>query len=149
MDVGYGENVGPSAYLPDGSVTGRTNGTDTLFGAADIESLYCIADFNPVEIAKYDFPFSPKELFAEKVKDGYDTGLGYTIGITDADRNQWVQLLVMMREGNAPDDTTVSISDITGQLHQVTLAEFRTLMVAAGLYYQTLWTNYKTAIAAS
>lgn len=145
--VGNGEKIGPASFLPQDSETGRTNGTDVLYGKANIESLECIADFNPVEIAKYDFPWTPDELFAEKVKDGFDTGNGYTLAIGDNDRNQFVQLLVMLRECNASDSTDVTFADINGHLHTLTLSEFRQTILALGQYYQTLWTTYRSSIS--
>ena len=145
--VGYGEKIGPASFLPQDSETGRTDANDILYGKADIDSLECIADFNPVEIAKYDYPFSPEELFVEKVKDGFDTGNGYRLAMGDNDRNQWTSLLVLYRESNAPDTTELQIADIDGNLHTVTLAQFRQIAIGLGQAYASLWTAYRSAVS--
>lgn len=144
-DIGNGEKIGPAAYLPIDAETGRVDVNDNLYGRADIESLDCIADFRPVEIEKYAYPFTADELFAEKVNDGYSTGLGYKLGITDQDRAQWTAALVLYREANLPDTHVVTISDTDGHLHELPLSQFRALMVMAGSYYQTIWSEYKAS----
>lgn len=138
------ENPG---ILPEGFTPSHISGSWAYASIDERNPVF--NNINYVDVDQYEYECEPQRIFLEAVAAGYDTGLGYTIGITDADRSQFTQLLVIFQTASAPDDTDVSIADITGQLHQVTLADFRTLMVAAGLYYQTLWTNYKTAIAAS
>jgi len=55
--VGPGEAMGPSRYLPPDSLTGYvvSDPPYIYYGAADIESLDILKDFNAVEIPKAEF----------------------------------------------------------------------------------------------
>lgn len=96
-----------------------------------------------------------------EVKSAFDVAVaggitvqGITLRAADADRNAFAQLLVMLREAEALQAApeSVSIADITGATHAMTVAGVRALLVAYGAAYQRLWlsmTAAKNAVAAA
>ena len=87
----------------------------------------------------YEYAYEPDRILTEAIEAGYDTGLGYTLALTEKDRSQFVSMLVLLREANAPDDMMTEIADNTGTLHQLSVQALRQLLVNYGAYYQTLW----------
>ena len=144
-DIGNGESIGPASYLPEGSETGRIGPNDILYGMADIGSVSVLSDFNAVEVNRDDFPWTKDEAYANAIADGYDTGLGYRIGLGDKDRTQFVSTLVLLREANAPAVMITAIADNTGTLHQLSVQALRQLLVGYGTHYQALWSASKAS----
>jgi hypothetical protein len=72
-----GSMIGPSQNLPTGSLTGISDGSK-YYGAAEIESLDVIGQFNPVEISKELFdrhaipvpPISARQFYMQAEKEG-------------------------------------------------------------------------------
>jgi len=66
---------------------------------------------------------------------------GITLAANDSDRARFVELLTLLREANAPEDMPVTIADIAGTTHRVTVADLRRIMVQYGLAVQANWTT--------
>lgn len=68
---------------------------------------------------------------------------GFILGLSDADRNAFAQMLALTKEALdlslITNDTPQTIVDKGGQKHQITILRFRQIMVAYGFYYKTLW----------
>lgn len=68
---------------------------------------------------------------------------GFTLGLTESDRNAFTQMLTLTKEalelGLITNDTPQTIADKSGQKHQITTLRFRQIMVAYGFYYKSLW----------
>jgi len=64
----------------------------------------------------------------------YETTGGVKMGVEDRDQNAFANLLTLLNESGAPDTDMIAIKDIYGASHGMTLADFRTTVVAYGLY---------------
>jgi hypothetical protein len=82
----------------------------------------------------------------------YVTPEGYCLAMDDADRANWSQLLVMLRESEALGaiigSSPVQFLDITGTLQTATLTRFREMIVGLGQAYQTAFFTRAAALAA-
>lgn len=132
----YLDNPG---IIPEDFTTQYVSGS-VGYGTYDNENPNLSA-MNYWEVAEFEYTIEPDRIYHTAIEAGYDTGDGYTLGISDSDRFNWTQLLVLLRESGAADTTNVTIADISGSMHNITLADFRQKMVAAGIYYQQLWAN--------
>lgn len=97
-------------------------------------------------------PKTEEDIMREKQQE-YDTlisaGFEYnriTLSLTDHDRNQFTQLLALLKEGielgQLSDTTIIKISDINGQVHDISVIDFRKAMFAYGMHIKTLWDSY-------
>jgi hypothetical protein len=144
LDPSLGYYVSPAKYINGESLLGLYV-SGSYYGKAETDSLDGLENFNVQEISKYDYPFSPEEKFVEKIKDGYDTGFGYFLALGESDRNAFTQLLVLLREANAPDAMEVDVADTNGVLHKVSVAQLRPMLINYGLYYQGIWADYRVS----
>ena len=68
---------------------------------------------------------------------------GFTLGLTESDRNAFTQMLTLTKEaldlGLITNDTPQTIADKNSVKHSITTLRFRQIMVAYGLYYKMLW----------
>lgn len=99
---------------------------------------------NPPPAAASD----PRRLaFQVAIQNGFDSGLGFTLALGDADRSAFTQMLVLVttakEEGLITDDTPQTIADIDGKPHTLSTGEFTRLMLAYGAYYKGLWDQLK------
>lgn len=79
---------------------------------------------------------------------------GIRLAASPADRSQFAQMLVLLREAEdlLPDEPTKqafrqapqTITDAHGNPHTMTIASLRALLVAYGQAYQTLWSAAHT-----
>lgn len=87
--------------------------------------------------------------FDENLAKGYhDTVLGITIAIEDADRRQFNDLDTHLTRKGTPDDATITIKLLDGTLHTLTCADFHQLIIRAGDYYLSLWSDLQQQKAA-
>lgn len=77
--------------------------------------------------------------FRAAIEAGYDTGNGYRLALHEHDRNNFIGLLTLVNGLGAPDEATTTIGDIDGNLHSVTVAELKAMLMAYGLHYQAIW----------
>ena len=79
--------------------------------------------------------------------NGFDTGMGFRLGLRDADRNAFTQMLVLVNtakeKGIITDATPQVIADMDGKAHTVTTGQFTSLMLAYGAHYKALWDALK------
>ena len=77
---------------------------------------------------------------------------GFCLAMGDADRANWSQLLVLLREaeglGAVDGSSLVDFLDITGTAQQATLTRFRQIIVGLGQAYQTAFFTRSAALAA-
>lgn len=143
--------IGPAAFLPQDAITGIPISGNLFAGKASIDDLAIISDFNPSEITDMEFmdaylgggTGSAKYALQVSMSLGYDTGLGYRLGMLDSDRNSFTQLLVLLREAQAPDYMNVSVADTSGSLHSMPVSTFREVMVSYGMFYNMIWAASK------
>lgn len=87
-------------------------------------------------------------VFNVAIQNGFDTGLGFTLALHDADRSAFTQMLVLVNtakeKGLITDATPQTIADIDGQPRTLTTGEFTRLMLAYGSYYKGLWDKLRT-----
>jgi hypothetical protein len=77
---------------------------------------------------------------------------GWCLAMDDADRANWSQLLVLVREaeglGGITGESPVQFLDITGTPRQLPLTRFREVIVGLGQAYQTAFFTRAAALAA-
>ena len=80
--------------------------------------------------------------FEVDLAKGYkDEELGITIAITDGDRQQFNDLEQHLIRKSVADEQPVGIKLLDGSLHQLTRGQFHQLLIRAGDYYLSLWSN--------
>jgi hypothetical protein len=74
---------------------------------------------------------------------GYDTGLGFSIGIADTDQHTFasykVWLDTLVQGGQRTLDSLVVVSDIHGDPYSITVAQFNAVMLAYGASCESLF----------
>jgi hypothetical protein len=74
-------------------------------------------------------------------------GLGITLATQESDRNAFTGLLTLVNEavsaGLQTEASSVTIADITGTPHTVTVAQLRGIMLGYGQHLSTLWAASK------
>ena len=92
-------------------------------------------------------PDPKRASFDAAVANGFDTGMGFRLGLRDADRNAFTQMLVLVNtakeKGIITDATPQTIADMDGKAHTVTTGQFTSLMLAYGAHYKALWNALK------
>jgi len=136
------ENPG---ILPEGFTPSHVSGSWAYATIDERDPVF--NNVNYIDVDQYEYETEPQRIFQEAVADGFDTELGYKLAMQDRDRAQVVQLLVLYRESGAPDSTELQIADVDGQLHTVTLAQFRQLAIGLGQAYAILWEAYRSAVS--
>jgi hypothetical protein len=84
------------------------------------------------------------QLFNKKVAEGFLVEPeNFTIGLDENDRAAFSQMLSLVKEaldlGLITNETPQTISDKSGQKHQLATLRFRQVMVAYGFYFKGLW----------
>lgn len=83
-----------------------------------------------------------QKTFQRAVATGFDTGLGYSLKISDYDRTQFTQLLAAVNEflsaGAMTLNSPVDIWDTEGEKHTVTVTVFKQLIMGLSLYYMQI-----------
>lgn len=94
------------------------------------------AEPDPVEVA-----------LALEIARGFDTGLGFRLGLTSKDREAFSQMLLLVNTARANDlidnNTPQTIADIAGNTHTISTKDFIRLMIAYGNHYKWLWDQSK------
>jgi hypothetical protein len=96
-----------------------------------------------------------KTRYIDKLETSYRAALasGYTndtfnitLAIEEKDRLAFGQLLTMLKLAEDLHQTVgnQSIADINGNLHSLSVANLKALMLYYGVYYQTLWSRLNT-----
>lgn len=87
---------------------------------------------------------TPKEIFEEKVREGYKVEPeGFILGLNEDDQNAFTRLLTLLSVSQAPDSMKTQISDKNGQIWSVTVGRLKEILVSYGLYYQSIWAASK------
>lgn len=74
---------------------------------------------------------------------GFNTGLGYSLGLQDQDRADFTSLLTLLTAAGAQDEMETSIADTEGVLHPIKVGALKPLLVQYGLYFQGIWAASK------
>ena len=82
-----------------------------------------------------------KEFVAYLAKGYADKDLCITIAIADGDRQQFNDLEQHLTRKAVADEQPVGIKLLDGSLHQLTRGQFHQLLIRAGDYYLSLWSN--------
>lgn len=82
-----------------------------------------------------------RQFEADLAKGYTDKEPGITIAIGDGDRQQFNDLEQHLTRKAVADDQLVAIKLLDGSLHQVTRGQFHQLLICAGDYYLSLWSN--------
>lgn len=82
--------------------------------------------------------------FQSKVDAGYNIPeTSIILPLSDNDRNQFANLLVLLKEGidlgKLTNDTDITIKDIDGNIHTVTIGDYKSIIFDYGFYYKTIW----------
>lgn len=102
-------------------------------------------------------PVDPREAIEAEYQAAISTGHcvmpeGFCLAMGDADRANWSQLLVLLREaeglGAVDGSSLVDFLDITGTARQATLTRFRQIIVGLGQAYQTAFFTRSSALTA-
>ena len=85
-----------------------------------------------------------KQLIWRKISEGFLVEPeNFTLGLDENDRSAFSQMLGLVKEALdlslITNDTLQTISDKSGQKHQLTTLRFRQIMVAYGFYFKGLW----------
>lgn len=74
-------------------------------------------------------------------------GLGIVLALQESDRNAFTALLTLINEtvaaGLQTESDTVTIADIEGTVHSVTIAQLRGILLGYGSHFSTLWAASK------
>lgn len=85
------------------------------------------------------------QLTAEEIADRtpahYETEGGIKMGVEDKDQNAFSNLLTLLNESGAAEDSMIVIKDIYRNSHGMTVAQYRSAAVAYGLYCFTLFNS--------
>lgn len=140
------ENPG---ILPEGFAPSYVSGS-WAYAKID-ERIPAFNNLNYITVDDYEYASEPQRIFHEAVEAGYDTGLGYSLGLSTEDRNAFATFLTQYANkealGTATASSTVALADTDGHLHYMTLQEARVILDAYGDYYSGLWVAYKSAIS--
>lgn len=82
--------------------------------------------------------------YRNSIMNGYEVdGLGITLALEESDVNKFSNLLAHINEsvraGYKTEDDYVKIKDINGNIHLVTIAQYRSIILGYGQYLSTLW----------
>lgn len=84
---------------------------------------------------------------ALEIAKGFDTGMGFRLGLTSRDREAFSQMLLLVNTARDNDlidnDTPQTIADIDGNTHTVSTKDFVRMMIAYGNHYKRLWDQSK------
>jgi hypothetical protein len=85
-------------------------------------------------VAVYTIPIPPPPVIT-----GYDTGLGYYLGVEDGDQIAFTKISSGLMLLGVPDAYPMEIKDTTGQMHAVTFGQFKVIMSGYIPYCYSLW----------
>jgi hypothetical protein len=84
-----------------------------------------------------------------KLRAGFDTGLGFAIGIGGADQHAFAANKVMLdsavQSGQRTLDSQIVVADVKGDPYSVTVAHFYQVMLAYGAYCEAFFQQYTVA----
>lgn len=81
------------------------------------------------------------EEIANRTPAHYVTDGGIKMGVEDSDQNAFSNLLTLLNESGAAEDSMIVIKDIYRNSHGMTVAQYRATAVAYGLYCFTLFNS--------
>lgn len=93
-------------------------------------------------------PLSESEIkridFANKIASGYAVpNTDIVLALNENDINAFSTLLTLIKEaielGQLTENDVTTISDINGNLHEVTVSQLRLILLGYGFYYKTIW----------
>jgi hypothetical protein len=149
MKKKYAYNLDDVGIMPANFTTVYVSGS-VGFGTFD-DADPNLPAFKCWEVADYEYAMEPQRIFYQAIESGYDTGLGYSLGLSTEDRNAFASFLTQYANkeaiGTATASSTVALADTEGHLHYMTLQEARVLLDAYSDYYSGLWVAYKSAIS--
>jgi hypothetical protein len=77
--------------------------------------------------------------------EGYDTGLGFSIGVADTDQHTFASYKVLLDVQQRPLDASVVIGDIHGEPYSITVRQFNQMIVAYGMVCESLYQQFAIA----
>jgi hypothetical protein len=144
MKIKIAYNIDDAGIIPTDFTVAYTSGSVGYGTVDDINPN--LSAFKYWQVDEYEYQSEPDRIYNQAIEAGYVTPMGYTLALTDKDRAQFVSMLVLLREAGVPDGMETAISDNSGSLHTLTVVQLRQLLVGYGLYYQNLWSTYKSAL---
>jgi hypothetical protein len=87
--------------------------------------------------------------FAEQVSAGFDTGMGFTLGLAESDVALLTGNYVLAKEADALGSDIPPVIDVSGAPHSLNLEELTTVMLAYGSHRASLSQEYSTRKAAA
>lgn len=86
------------------------------------------------------------EKFYRLLEEGYKVDPeGYTLDLNEESQNAFARLLTLLDISGASDSLGTQIADKEGVLHSITVGRLREILVSYGMYYQTIWVEYKNS----
>lgn len=87
--------------------------------------------------------------FEQQILAGFDTGEGFTLGLTETDVTLLTGNYVLAKEADAMEMPLAPIIDSTGVPHQLTMAKLTEVMLAYGAHRAALSQEYAEKKAAA
>jgi hypothetical protein len=88
---------------------------------------------------------------AAKLALGFDTGLGFSLAVGDADQTRLAAYKLMIdmavAAGTKTTASSLMLSDVNGAVYSVTVAQFYQVILPYGVYCETLFQQYSLASA--
>lgn len=100
-----------------------------------------------VAVAKATDQYNRAVAKGTTVTDPTNLSARITLASADGDRNNFTQLLAHLTNAGTADTESITIADLTGTLHTMTVKQFKKLMIAYGHAYYAMWTALQQQIA--
>ena len=122
----------------------RVNVSEFQYGKNYENLAAFITDIGLVEFTTYQ---AREAAFKTAVRNGFDTGLGYKLALTDNDRQEFTGMVTLVQvalsQSLITGETLQTIADKDGKPHTLTTSAFIALMLAYGNYYKQAWNARK------
>lgn len=87
---------------------------------------------------------TPEIVYKKHLKQGFLVEPeNFYLGISEEDQNAFSRLLTLLNLVQATNETSVSVSDKSGELHTISFQRLKEIMISYGIFVQTIWLNYK------
>jgi hypothetical protein len=114
---------------------------------ADLETgEWVLSSYEQVELTEEEIAAREAEAVAAAKADAmlapYEvTPEGFSLATAETDQNAFTRLLQLLGTAQAPDEMPITIADVEGQRHEVTVARLREIMVGYGFEIHARWTS--------
>lgn len=97
-----------------------------------------------ISYTKEQIQLTPEEQFQKTISQGYTVEPeGFVLALEEKDQNAFTRLLTLLTVAGVSDSAPTQISDKDGRLWSVTVGRLKQILVQYGLYYQTIWAQFK------